>query len=870
MNKKIVSLLLVLSLVLGSFSMVFAAPSDVVGTDYEEDVAKLMAIGVLAGYPDGTFKPENTVTRAEFAKMIVVASGLEDAAVLSAGATQFPDVAADHWAAGYINVATQKKFIEGYPNGNYGPEDKITYAQMFTILIRAIGLGDVVEKDGVWPSNYLAKAVQLELNDGLASAANDAATRGDVAIAFVNTMTETMWGATGVNSDGTVDYTLIPGQTMLTELGYSTTVKAAVDGSQQFGGLKATEVKTTTATYDLADSCMQDPDAFYGQEVTLWLDDDGDVVYIENETDEDDIIVDEIDDIVAGILTLDNDEEYDIVTGLIAGYYNMSAVAVLPAAPTDDVAIKLVLDGNGDVAYYAAWSEAEATYGVVVVDTDVVETVGDEIEFYNGDIADIDIEDWNDDMDDDDIRVEVVRNGEVASLEDIEVGDVVTVYDDNVVANPYFKLVVTDDKVSGTLTKVQGDKLYIGTTSYSVDGDVLATLDSGDNIIAWVGNEADFVGETVELSFNGVGEIAYINSDVDVLAENYAIVTDVLSGAGPTWSVVSGVSEAYIEVLNSDDETVILSFENDTNSVDAYAAAASEFAAGNGFIKYEINDDGYVEKVYSGSNATVATNYTDDLLLADDYEKIVGAAGVIYEDPDYVNGTDNYFVNSDSVIFVVDSTATNDAKVYDNWEDVVNAGVPSTNVEVKFDSDNLVEYVVVDTKVSTDTMYGLYVEDGINADGDTVVIYESGSESTYENQTVDLAALAKGDLVMYKVTDDEFVEDTALATVNINGAGAAADADGLLVVAGAVADAAGSYGSQVNAVVSVNADNALLTINIGGANTTFSMEDDVVIYNIDDVDNMEMVTLDDVNDDYFAVVIDTDNDGEIDVVVIDK
>ena len=57
--KKVLSFVLVLSMILGSFGMAFAAaPSDVVGKDYEDAVNVLVELGVVAGYKDGSFKPK--------------------------------------------------------------------------------------------------------------------------------------------------------------------------------------------------------------------------------------------------------------------------------------------------------------------------------------------------------------------------------------------------------------------------------------------------------------------------------------------------------------------------------------------------------------------------------------------------------------------------------------------------------------------------------------------------------------------------------------------------------------------------------------------------------------------------------------------
>ena len=125
--KKILALVLALTLALGTFSFAAAAvPEDVAGTDYEDAVARLGALGIIVGYPDGTFRPEQPVTRAEFAKIMVSALGIGEAAQYAAGPTRFPDVPADHWASGYINVAVDVGVVVGYPDGTFLPENQVT------------------------------------------------------------------------------------------------------------------------------------------------------------------------------------------------------------------------------------------------------------------------------------------------------------------------------------------------------------------------------------------------------------------------------------------------------------------------------------------------------------------------------------------------------------------------------------------------------------------------------------------------------------------------------------------------------------------------------------------------------------------------
>ncbi len=211
------ALLLTLVLVFGSMSSAFAAVNeDVVDTDYEVAVTKLNAVGIMEGYPDGTFRPEGQITRAEFAKIAVLALGLNDAAEVSKANTIFTDVDAFHWAAGYINVAVDRGILKGYPDGTYKPSNPLSNAEAITILTRLIGLGPVVDKEGNWPANYITRANLEGVLDKVNVSSNAMATRGNAAKMLVNTLTITKWGARGYEYDGSVQYGPLAGDTLLT------------------------------------------------------------------------------------------------------------------------------------------------------------------------------------------------------------------------------------------------------------------------------------------------------------------------------------------------------------------------------------------------------------------------------------------------------------------------------------------------------------------------------------------------------------------------------------------------------------------------------------------------------------------------------
>lgn len=93
-------------------------------------VESMVAKNVVNGYSDETFKPENNITRGEFAKLVV--NALEEDLVKYKG--EFTDVKASHWSADYIATMKELGLIKGYGDGTFKPEAEITRAEMAMIL----------------------------------------------------------------------------------------------------------------------------------------------------------------------------------------------------------------------------------------------------------------------------------------------------------------------------------------------------------------------------------------------------------------------------------------------------------------------------------------------------------------------------------------------------------------------------------------------------------------------------------------------------------------------------------------------------------------------------------------------------------------
>jgi hypothetical protein len=98
-------------------------------------ISSLSSKGIISGYPDGTFKPDATITRAEFATMLVKALGLG-----TTGTTgQFTDVTAGSWLYGSVNAAAAAGLVSGLGNNQFGPYALITRQEMAMMVAKALG-----------------------------------------------------------------------------------------------------------------------------------------------------------------------------------------------------------------------------------------------------------------------------------------------------------------------------------------------------------------------------------------------------------------------------------------------------------------------------------------------------------------------------------------------------------------------------------------------------------------------------------------------------------------------------------------------------------------------------------------------------------
>ncbi|MBQ8299648.1 MAG: S-layer homology domain-containing protein [Clostridia bacterium] len=182
---------------------------DVKNTKYEDAVEMLTTFGIINGFNDNTFRPNESVTRGQLAKMLVVAMGYTENDVKAASKKflSFSDVLSSHWAYGYIKIASDKKLINGYTDGTFKPDSTVSYAEATTMLLRALEFEDAVSKSTLtWPNNYMSYAdEELDLFKDVGEfKANNAAPRGPIAILLWNTLRTGIADIVGENNKGLV------------------------------------------------------------------------------------------------------------------------------------------------------------------------------------------------------------------------------------------------------------------------------------------------------------------------------------------------------------------------------------------------------------------------------------------------------------------------------------------------------------------------------------------------------------------------------------------------------------------------------------------------------------------------------------------
>ena len=172
---RLVAVLTLWALVLTAIPV--AASPDSKGHWAESAIEQLVDLGAVSGLPDGTFRPDLTVTRAEFVSMVNKSVGI----TAVTGSSRFRDVKLQDWFAGQVEAAAAYGYVAGNPDGTFSPYRPITREQAAAMLVRAFGFSKLdteaeqnavlapftdADKVSAWAKADVATAVSLGLMSG--------------------------------------------------------------------------------------------------------------------------------------------------------------------------------------------------------------------------------------------------------------------------------------------------------------------------------------------------------------------------------------------------------------------------------------------------------------------------------------------------------------------------------------------------------------------------------------------------------------------------------------------------------------------------------------------------------------------------------
>ncbi len=202
-------------LFLGLFALMFATTCaqakqvamfpDVAPTHWAAaQIKELSQKNVIVGYPDGTFKPDENVTRAEFASMAIWALGQQHTTV--AQPVNFTDITTSHWAYDMIQRALYFELISCPPQGQpFRPDDNVSHAEAVSVIVNALTTENITTQKAKevlhkykdlaqtpsWYLTYAGKAEILDMNVHVPNTpymlnANKPATRAEIAVLLKN------------------------------------------------------------------------------------------------------------------------------------------------------------------------------------------------------------------------------------------------------------------------------------------------------------------------------------------------------------------------------------------------------------------------------------------------------------------------------------------------------------------------------------------------------------------------------------------------------------------------------------------------------------------------------------------------------------
>ena len=805
-QKKVLSLVLCVAMMLSVMVVgAGAAFSDQSKIKNTEAVDACTALNIIGGYPDGSFKPEGNITRAEVTKMICVAlNGGKNPAVSTNTTPTFSDVrnnANAAWAEGYIESCAAQGIVSGVGGGKFAPNGNVTGVQLAKMLLVSLGYNSDNEgfTGNAWATNVNVRAAQKGLYEGLETMDTAAAiTRDNAAqmvwnalnayeVEYKTTLTTDKNGqltsqivvqdkVSGVNGKTKI--------TLLEDKYEADTAVGTFDGNSKVvsenckdGNIRISNVTingeaiegSPTATvqfkYDLdlkylgeevkvlykdnkdgVDGKLDDKDTIYGVYVT-----GATTVY--NIT-KDDLQDPSTSDLNAGKIKF-NDKTYEVAGNLASDAvvvntnYGADKVTASTASATTKAGFAAYINNNlkaqsGDTIKFVCNNDGKITKAYVVTSKLAkVNSVNSTKVSLSG-VGSIEFADNN-------------------IYKDIKKDDVVVVttyYKSSATADDAYSIVTKAETVTGKLTGYKGTGATV--EKVTVDGKAYKVADK--NLTASLTD--DYKTTLADNNINDTVTLYLVNGYVDAIdapdsASNYAYVEQANTNTGNA----GDISEFKMKVILADGTEKTVTVDKDSKSA----------ARGSKVTVTTTNGSKTIDEIQAGDLVKYVSINDSNVMDLDSviYKNTVGKNGdgstVVYDKD--TKTFDKVMTDSDAVLFVKTS---GDYYAY-KLRSLNNIKVPAgtKNFYSVKNNDGKVEAAVVEldgkpSGATADTVYGIVTDKaGIEKINDDyqMVYTVANNEGEYTVYMPTSATLEEGDIVYFDQSADKTYSKTDVTKI---------------------------------------------------------------------------------------------------------
>lgn len=742
------------------------------GNTQAEAIEVLSGLGLIAGYQEGEqllFKPQGQITRAEFTAMLTRA--LKLAEIGETAETPFVDVATDHWASANIRVAYDLKIIRGYDETHFGPEDNVTYEQAIKMMVCALGFENQAVSRGGYPSGYLMVANDKGLLKKLNGTGSAPATRADVAQMIYNAFDVDIAMEVGVGEDGTPQYVVEKGKTLLTEKLELCHVSGQVTGidmtrlDNPVGVQRDSSIEVAGIIVKVAEDT--DQSALLGRMVEVYyknnpLTDENTAEYIYLPTNKNKTVtidhkkIENVTNQALTYTTADGESETADYTSLKMIYNKKqrtgSPASVLNIQTGSVTLLDADADGNYDVAFISEY-EPFCVYQVDTVRSTVVNR------YNTADIRTIkpSVSKTGD-------QLKIYKNDAEVAVSSIGAWTTLCIYESkNLTGDKYTEIYVSPKSVNGKITRIQDDLYTIGGNNYGVTQYYKDAVTAGSARDLVLGLEATFYLDLYgNIVASNVTSSATTNLYGYVIDASYNALTELLSikllPAGG-----SSIS-TYICADSTTVDGVPLTDHAQIQARLATAASATNRDAGNSnatysqVIRYGVKD-GKINAINTNYLNAATETTTSNLRLYDSGTEISGT----YRDTNkkFEVGV-GITANSSTKIFVVpsDRSHTSEYATTLNLRDGSVYAVEAYNMSTLSVAGALVIYggITLDQVTPTSPFYIVSgdLEGILDVNGNSIwsvplIDVQTGASTTIQTESDDTftTPIAKGDVIRF-------------------------------------------------------------------------------------------------------------------------